>query len=1543
MKKHVLICGLGILLGFLLNTGVLAAANSSIGRWTICSKNPALQWEDAFVTGNGKIGSLIAGRPQEERITCVHEELFIRGWDRHKVTVPQTAQLMPYVRQLMEKGKSDEAAWLLTDEAERQLHAMGANQRWPLIPHPAFDLCIRQLDKLPLPVADYRRQLNLETGEATVVWKQGAGSFTESVFSSRKDNVNVIRLKANNKGKINVELSLEETPGREGEHFEHDLDHAFSEVNREASGHWLTYHAAYDKDPGGYDGVAKVTLRGGNIQTKGKSLVVRNAEEVLIIVSIVPQEDARNASLDAVKAGLDKLATNYDKLLRPHVQKHGELFHRMQLDLGCGEQWTVTPTEQMLAQIKETGPTPLFLEQLHAMGRYLLISSCGKFPPPLQGIWSGGWKPAWIGGFVWDSNLNLAISATTMSNLPECAESYNRHIESLLPGWRLNARNYLGCRGFVVAHYNDPTNGYLTHFGSSFPWMFWAGGAGWNLRPLYEYAMLTGNVTYLKEKVYPLYKEMADFYEDYLVEGTDGLYHITTSISPENAPKGTNTWLSKDATMDVAIAREVFTFLCDMGRRFHASSAEMERWNAILQKLPAYRINNDGALAEWVDPAYPDIYNHRHNSHLYPVFPGIDLVGPDADPALQKAAKVALDKRFGFDTSSAHGLIHLALQAARLGDADKVRQNIERFSKRNYLYDGLITSHEPGRAIFNLDAILSFPRLLMEMLVFTKSGYIEFLPAWPVGFPDGSLKGMRIYGGHTLDICWKAGRLESFTIHAVADETLEWAHDGMKECLELKKDKPFQWRRQAVGAQMQRRESMYDEQKDETFFAGKRNLLTAKWEEPFSYESIRSKHAPMGPFMGNGDVGCVSHTTANSQTIRISKVDFVTDGWEDWTGRGPAALPIGGIKVSVDAPSAEGFRYEMDMLGNELRMTSGTLPAVEMTSWMGRGSNVIVTELVTASEHPVTITVDTYAGGTTSNYEDKAMVKGTIAQAYRRTLTDSVRWISQAGVSTRIIGAVSSVKQDAENNVKSTFTLNAGEKVYVVTYVSGGGTEDNARLDEAYVRLTSLSVKDLRRLKQQKDLWWTEMWRRSYVETGDDLIDRQYLVSVYLQASAYDEHSPACGGMYGVWNMDDEMNYHGDIHLNYNSQGGFYSMFSSNRPELAMPYYRFLEEMIPEGRRRAKEELELVHPSLKGKSCRGLLFPVSALGIGGFYCTYWQQTVNAPFNVPLFSWYYEYTGDETFLRERAYPFIRECGNFYEDYIQKERYGNSYRYTITTGGHENSWDLNPPSDVAFVEQTFRLLLRYSQILNMDADRRDKWQDIVDHLPAYKVIMPTRQPNQGLPVYAKNEAGWDAPNHMIQLHAAYPCEVLNLASSPEALQIARNTVHYYFVAQEGYKLMNELGLSAYVMGARVAFDPEILIDKMRYQAETAGKNFLITDGHHCLEKSAIMEAVHSMMLQTVDDVLYLFPDWMKKPASFTRLRAKGGFLVSASYDGAQVTELKIQAGKAPVCKIRNPWPDREIEVTANGRTVPVTIYRDYCAFSVRENEVYHVVCK
>lgn len=726
------------------------------------------------------------------------------------------------------------------------------------------------------------------------------------------------------------------------------------------------------------------------------------------------------------------------------------------------------------------------------------------------------------------------------------------------------------------------------------------------------------------------------------------------------------------------------------------------------------------------------------------------------------------------------------------------------------------------------------------------------------------------------------------------------------------------------------------------FFQGKRPMMTAVWAAPFGYEEIKSNHAPRGPFLGNGDVGVVAYTAAGEQTLRISKVDFVTDGWSDWAGSGPAALPVGEVRVAVGAPPAGGFRYEMDELAAELRMTTGTAQQVAMTTWMGAEENYVVIELENLSAGELPVVVETSALDALPAYTASVGIRKDVAQATRRTKTgDSVRWVSSAGISTRVVGVAAQWERASGAKARTTFALPPGRPLYVVTYVSGGGTDDNARLREAYRKLKSQSGRRLLSLKKRKQEWWKDMWTRSYVETHDSLLDRHYLSSVYLLASAYNRRSPACGGMYGVWNMEDEMMYHGDIHLNYNSQAGFYSVFSANRPELALPFFDFIERVVPEGRRRAREDMGSMHPSWQGKACRGLLFPVSALGIGCFYGSYWQQTMNAPFNVPLFSWYYEYTGDEDFLRRRAYPFIRECGDFYEDYMRKEPFGDSYRYTITTGGHENSWDLNPPSDLGFVEQTFSLLLRYSELLGVDADRRALWRDILAHLPEYKIVRPTKQPNQGLPVYAKNEAGWDWPAHVIQLHPVYPCEVLTLHSDSTARQIARNTLYYYGVSQRGFtETMNELGLSAFVMGARLGFSPEILAENLRTLIRRAGANFLIADGHHCLEKTAAVETINSMMLQSVDGILHLFPCWLPEPASFTRLRAKGAFLVTAAYDGKAVTSLTVESEMGKPCRLWNPWPGKRVRATENGRPVPVSQTGGLVEFATEKGKRYEV---
>jgi hypothetical protein len=378
--------------------------------------------------------------------------------------------------------------------------------------------------------------------------------------------------------------------------------------------------------------------------------------------------------------------------------------------------------------------------------------------------------------------MNLAISSAAMGNLPECVGSYHKYLKGVLPGWRLNARKYLGCRGFLAANYADPENGRLVHLGNQIGWMFWPGGAGWNLHPLYDHALLSGDREFMKKEVLPLYLELADFYEDYLVMGDDGYYHIYPGVSPENRPRGA-VHTQKDCTFDIAVAREVFRILIELGGQFGLDQERIANWRDYRQKLVPYRINADGALAEWIPEGMGEFYGHRHVSHLIQVYPWWEFALPGADPILRAAAQVALDQRFRFDADETHGLMHVALMATRLHDIDKVRTNLDRLAKRKYFYDNMTSSCRKGQRIFNLDAALSLPRLLMEMLVFSRPGHIELLPCWPGDFPDGSIKGVLLRGGHKIDLAWEGGKPVSFTIRAGQDDK------GMLTCGDRKK--PF--------------------------------------------------------------------------------------------------------------------------------------------------------------------------------------------------------------------------------------------------------------------------------------------------------------------------------------------------------------------------------------------------------------------------------------------------------------------------------------------------------------------------------------------------------------------------------------------------------------------------------------------------------------------------------------------------------------------------------------------------------------------------------
>ena len=183
-----------------------------------------------------------------------------------------------------------------------------------------------------------------------------------------------------------------------------------------------------------------------------------------------------------------------------------------------------------------------------------------------------------------------------------------------------------------------------------------------------------------------------------------------------------------------------------------SADAGAARWTALLDRIPDYHINDDGALAEWSWPGLADHHDHRHIQHLYAVWP-LHEINPEERPDLVPRALKALELR-GDQNLSAHGSLHRALAAARLKDGAKVYDNLRKIMGSDMLFRSLMTSHTPGRHIYNADAAHALPAVLAEALLCTRPGVLELLPALPEQWDRGRITGIRGRGGirvHSLD------------------------------------------------------------------------------------------------------------------------------------------------------------------------------------------------------------------------------------------------------------------------------------------------------------------------------------------------------------------------------------------------------------------------------------------------------------------------------------------------------------------------------------------------------------------------------------------------------------------------------------------------------------------------------------------------------------------------------------------------------------------------------------------------------------------------
>lgn len=728
----------------------------------IHGKEPAKRWQDALITGNGKMGMLVFGKPRNEKIIFNHEFLYdFIGTE--EIVPPDISDKLEDIRILIKQGKYTEAKNL----SHKTLTERGlpGSPLWTDPYHPAFEMSIKQDSSGE--VFNYIRSLDFESGEIEVAWSDKNGSFSRKSFTSRAHNINVQRIQSTNNVAINCFLGIG-VPGNLGKIEEHpDYEKWRSYTVDQMTGlplenakvpgirkpkivygkEFITYRSVYLYMDRAYEVAIRVIAKKGIVEVSEKGLQINNAEEILVYSKIEPLDSRNISKLQNLKEELNNLPDNYEELFLTHSKIHADIFNRNRLTLMEGTDNNLSTEELIKHQSGMQDVDAQLLQKMYDMGRYTLLSSSGDNPPNLMGIWNGEWRPMWSGDFTLDANLNLQISSANIGLMPEAMDSYMKLLERLTPDWEVNARNLYGCRGYMTGSRTSGRRNLQSHYHKKWPMNFWLSGAGWLLNPCFEYYQCTGDKIFLKERLLPLLEKAALFWMDFLkMEDENGNYLFAPSYSAENWPSNTNEPCSANATMDIAVAKEVINNLLYTYKELDMQNRYIDDFEKILQKLPPYLINEDGALKEWSIEGLYDNYDHRHSSHLYPVWPGLEI-NREETPRLFKAAKVAARLR-GPGDGSAHGLSIMALQAARLKDGNLVHRNLKKLLSNGYINSGLFTNHNPGidggiGEIFNSDALCTIPTIVMESLVYSRPGRIELLPAWSIDMSSkGSIEGM---------------------------------------------------------------------------------------------------------------------------------------------------------------------------------------------------------------------------------------------------------------------------------------------------------------------------------------------------------------------------------------------------------------------------------------------------------------------------------------------------------------------------------------------------------------------------------------------------------------------------------------------------------------------------------------------------------------------------------------------------------------------------------------------------------------------------------